>query len=209
MAFFPSQRLVLHSLLFSSLITLSVSCSAIAPMAVQSPAGVRSLANQTAPSAPEAPPVRLRIKQADIEISSAELNKQFQSILALSNEKRLKETVLSAPPGNSLVAKGKLVMPEFLPDIPFQMTGSLSVRPGNVIRYEATDIRVVGIPVKGLLDIFGVELANLAKFKDRFGRIEQQGNAFNLIVEKFTKDAIIEGQMTRITSTGNGLNVIF
>jgi hypothetical protein len=209
MAFFPSHRLLVHSLLLGSLFSLSVSCSSITPMAVQSPAGVRSLANATSPAAPELPPVRLRIKQADIEISSAELNKQFQSILALSNEKRLKETVLSTPPGNSLVAKGKLVMPEFLPDIPFQMTGSLSVRPGNVIRYEATDIRVVGIPVKGLLDIFGVELANLAKFKDRFGRIEQQGNAFNLIVEKFTKDAIIEGQMTRITSTGNGLNVIF
>lgn len=209
MAFSPSQRLALHSLLLSSLLGLSVSCSSVSPTAIQSPAGVRALAAQTAPTAPETPPIRLKIKQADIEISAVELNKQFQSILAISNEKRLKETVLSTPPGNTLVAKGKLVMPEFLPDIPFQMTGALSVRPGNVIRYEATDIRVVGIPVKGLLDIFGVELSNLAKFKDRFGRIEQQGNAFNLIVEKFTKDAIIEGQMTRISSTGNGLNVIF
>ncbi|MGE3728362.1 MAG: hypothetical protein AB7I41_22625 [Candidatus Sericytochromatia bacterium] len=209
MAFSPSQRLFFRAFLFSTLLSVSVSCSSVSPVALQVPNGVRALANPTAPAAPEAPPIRLKIKQADIEISSAELNKQFQSILALSNEKRLKETVLSTPPGNSLVAKGKLAMPEFLPDIPFQITGSLSVRPGNVIRYEATDIRVVGIPVKGLLDVFGVELSNLAKFKDRFGRIEQQGNAFHLIVEKFTKDAIIEGQMTRISSTGNGLNVIF
>lgn len=210
MAFSHVQSRFYRSLVFAALLGLSASCTTVSPTAMSlNPASVRALANSSAPNAPEAPPVRLKIKQADIEISTAELNKQFQSILALSNEKRLKDTVLSTPPGNALVAKGKLAMPEYLPDIPFQITGALSVRPGNVIRYEATDIRVVGIPVKGLLDVFGVELANLAKFKDRFGRIEQQGNAFHLIVEKFTKDAIIEGQMTRISSNGNGLNVIF
>jgi hypothetical protein len=211
MAFTYTSIAYTRSLLIISLLSLACSCGTVNPTTLQSPSIIRSQASNqiSAHATPETPPIRLRIKQANIEISAVELNKQFQSILALSNEKRLKETVLSTPPGNTLLAKGKLAMPQFIPDIPFQLTGNLNVRPGNIIRYEATDIRVVGIPVKGLLDVFGVELSNLAKFKDRFGRIEQEGNAFNLIVEKFSKDAIIEGQMTRISSNGNGLEVVF
>ncbi|PIQ26925.1 hypothetical protein COW36_16975 [bacterium (Candidatus Blackallbacteria) CG17_big_fil_post_rev_8_21_14_2_50_48_46] len=198
-SFFSQSLLVLSLLSFTA-------CGSLPNL--PSPAQLNAQSIQ-ATSQPQSPPIHLRIKQAEIEISSQELNQQFQSILALSNEKRLKDTVLQTLPGGVLQAKGKLDASQYLPNIPFQMTGSLSVRPGNIIRYEATDIRVVGVPVKGLLDIFGLELANLAKFKDRFGRIEQKGNAFHLIVEKFTKDAVIEGQMRQVNTSANAISVIF
>lgn len=194
-------------LLLTALINLSSSCSTQSPPNFSlTPASLRSQANTPAP---QSPPIHLRIKQAEFEISSAELNRQFQSILALSNEKRLKETTITPLPQAQLQTRGKLDTSQYLPDIPFQISGSLSVRPGNVIRFEANDIRVVGIPVKGLLDIFGVELANIAKFKDRFGRIEQQGNAFHLITEKFTQDAVIEGEIKKITASPAGIQVFF
>jgi hypothetical protein len=190
-------------LVCSVIFHLLTACATPSPALLSAPT-VRALA---APL--EAPPVRLRIRQAEIEMSSAELNRQFQSILALSNEKRIKNALLSTLSGGRLEARGQLDLSEYVPDIPFQITGSLSVRPGNQIRYEATDVRVAGIPVKRVLDVFGVELANIAKFKDRFGRIEQQGNAFHLIVEKFTPGAVIEGEMKRVSTAENSLTVFF
>lgn len=193
--------------LLSVLISLSTACShsVAPPVASVSPV----LQAQTRAEVPSTPPLRLRIRQAEFEIASTELNRQFQSILALSQEKRLKDTVITPIPHTQLQIRGKLDASQYLPDIPFQITGELRVRPGNIIRFEAQDIRVVGIPVKGLLDILGLELANLAKLKDRFGRIEQQGNAFDLIVEKFTRDAIIEGDIKKISTSISGIQVYF
>lgn len=161
------------------------------------------------PGGPVSLPVHLKIKRAEIEVSTAELNKQFKSILALSNEQRLREPVLSTLDGHVLQLTGKVKPVSFAPEILFKVTGDLTVRPGNVLRFSPTDIRVVGIPFKGLMDLIGLELANLAKFKDRWGRVVQAGNDIDLVIEKFTQDAVIEGQMKEVKTAISGVTVIF
>lgn len=161
-------------------------------------------------STPVKPPkVRLRIKKAEIEVSAKELNKQFKAILELSGEKRLINTNLVPDPiGNGLTLTGKVKVPVF-PGVPFSVHGSITAKPGNIIHFEAEKVKVVGIPVKGLMDVIGLELSNIAKFDEPFGRVVQKGNGFDLIVHKFTDDAIIEGEMKRIASSPSGITVFF
>lgn len=154
------------------------------------------------------PPVRLQIKQAEIAVSTAELNTQLKAILKLSNEQRLRNPVLSAD-GEGLQLVGKVKAARFLPEVSFSVQGTLSALPGNIIRFSPQDIRVVGIPVKQLMDVIGLELANLAKFKDRWGRVVQSGNDIDLIIEKFTSDAIIEGQIKEVRPESSGITVFF
>lgn len=201
------------SLTLTALTALSLTaCASQMPLNAARPTTLVSSANavgQNNPAGPAALPVHLRIKQAEIEVSTAELNKQFKSILALSNEQRLRETVMTALPGHALQLAGKVKPASFVPEIPFKVTGDLVARPGNVLRFTPTDIRVVGIPFKGLMDLIGLEMANIAKFKDRWGRVVQSGNDIDLVIEKFTQDAVIEGQIKEVRTAASGVTVIF
>jgi len=153
--------------------------------------------------------VHLQIRQAHIGLSVAELNKQFLSILALSNEQRIRQPVLRTLPPNQLALTGRIKAASYVPEVSFSVTGTLQARPGNVIRFSPTDIRVVGIPFKQVMDILGLELANLAKFEDQWGRVVQSGNDIDLIIQKFTSDAIIEGQIREVQAEAENLVVVF
>ena len=104
---------------------------------------------------------------------------------------------------------GRIKPAALIPELGFKVVGELQARPGNVIRFHPIDIRVVGIPVKSLMDILGLELGNLAKFKDAWGRVVQSGNDIDLVLQKFTSDAIIEGQIKQIATDSTGITVIF
>lgn len=162
-----------------------------------------------ATTAPVMPPVHLRVKQAVIEVAAQELDTQFKSILALSDEKRLTQTVLTPLDGHSLQLTGRVKAAGWVPEVPFSVKGDLTVQPHNVLRFTPTDIRVAGIPFKGMMDILGIELANIAKFKDRWGRIVQSGNDIDLVIEKFTSDAVIEGVIQDVRTAASGVTVIF
>lgn len=196
-----------YLLLASVVVSLNACAAPVAP--VINPVAAASVSVQNASAAPKAPPVHLRIKQAEIEVSTQELNLQFKGILELSNEQRLRQPVLTTLDGHSLQLVGKVKPASFSPEIPFRVTGDLIARPGNVLRFSPTDIRVVGIPFKGLMDILGIELSNLAKFKDRWGRVVQSGNDIDLVIEKFTTDAVIEGQIKQVRTAVSGVTVIF
>lgn len=189
---------------------LALSLSACgAPAVGLSPAAPQILqAQQLQAQLEGSPPVHLQIKQAEIAVSEAELNKQFKAILELSNEQRLRETLMSTD-ANGLKLAGKVKAARYLPEVSFSVQGNLAALPGNVIRFSPQDIRVVGIPVKQLMDVIGLELANIAKFKDRWGRVVQSGNDIDLIIEKFTNDAIIEGQIKQVRPDETGITVFF
>jgi hypothetical protein len=162
---------------------------------------------------PSLPKLRLKINQAEIEIAEDDLNQQLKSILELSDEKRIKDTKMIIKPDSKIDATG--IIEQKLPigskplKIPFSIEGKVSAIPKNTIKYEVVKVKVAGIPVKALMDVLGLELANFTKFKDKYGRIELSGNSFLLIVEKFTDDAIIDGQIKKIQTGNKSLKVIF
>jgi hypothetical protein len=54
-------------------------------------------------------------------------------------------------------------------DVPFEMTGELSLRPDGRLRLHPTAIKVAGIPAKGLLDALGLELVKVVKVRQDRG----------------------------------------
>lgn len=159
------------------------------------------------------PKIRLKINQADIEVSEDDLNKQLKAILELSDEKRIKDTKMSIKTGSKIEANGiieqKVPLTSKTIKVPFWIEGNLSVLPKNTIKFEIAKVKIAGIPVKTLMDVLGLELANFTKFKDQYGRIELSNNSFLLIIDKFTDDAIIDGQIKRVETKEKSLKVIF
>lgn len=195
------------------IISISTGCSTSQNLTAVPQQVVSQSVQVSAPTAPVAPKIHLNIKKAEIEVTEEDLNIQFKSIMELSDEKRIQDAKLTILPNS--VIKGDGIILQKVPlvsnplKIPFSVEGSLSVLPKNVIKFEPTKIKVAGISVKSFMDVLGIELANITKFKDHFGRIELSGNSFLLIVEKFTDDAIIVGQIKDVKSSEKALTIIF
>ncbi|GIW21081.1 MAG: hypothetical protein KatS3mg068_0088 [Candidatus Sericytochromatia bacterium] len=160
------------------------------------------------------PKLKLKINQADIDVTEDDLNAQLKAILDLSNEKRIKDTKMTIKPGNKIEANG--IIEQKVPltsdktiKVPFWIEGNLSVLPKNTIKFEVSKVKIASIPVKTLMDVLGLELSNFTKFKDKYGRIELLGNNFLLIIDKFTDDAIIDGQIKKVETREKFLKVIF
>jgi len=64
--------------------------------------------------------------------------------------------------GDQLIIKGLLVSKG---GVPFESAGTVSVTPDGQVRVHTAKVKAVGIPVKGLMDLLGVETSNLLSTK--------------------------------------------
>ena len=204
------MKKTLSSVLLTLILTSGCASPATNILPVEQISSINSVSKDNSPVSPK---IRLKIKKAEIEISEQDLNTQVTSILSLSDEKRLKDVKVTVMPDSNLKAEGTLLQKVPLSSnplkLPFTIEGKLSAQAKNVIKYEVTKVKVAGLSVKFMMDLIEVELANIAKFKDSIGRIEMSGNNILLIVEKFTSDAIIDGQIKSIQSGDKSITVIF
>ncbi len=205
------KRIVLSSL-STLLITSSYSCAMQGNISPTAPDLIKTQANIVEVGL-VAPKLRIKIKQAQIDVAEQDLNAQVKAILDISEEKRIQDVKLSVVANNVVRSEGvflqKVPLTSKTLRIPFTVEGTLKTQPKNIIEFEVSKIKVAGISVKFLMDVLGLELANMTKFKDSIGRIELKGNSFLFIVEKFSNDAIIEGQIKSIQTSEKTITVNF
>jgi len=99
----------------------------------------------------------LRLKTAEMSIDTAGLNSLMTRVL--KDQSSIKNLRLTIEDG-MVVQKGTIRKGI---SVPFTMKTSVSPTTDGRIRLHATSLKAVGIPVKGMLDFFGVELDSLMK----------------------------------------------
>jgi hypothetical protein len=99
----------------------------------------------------------LRISAAQISISGRDMANALNSYVFARKDAPLKNISLAVQNG-TLKVKGKL---HDKGDVPFETDGNLSPTPDGKIRLHAENIKALHVPVKGLMDAFGVEVADL------------------------------------------------
>jgi len=82
-------------------------------------------------------------------------------------------------------------------DLPFEITGSLSVTADGNIQLHADKIKSAHIPLKGLLHLFGEDLAKLLNQQSRRG-LNIVGDDIILIPRSLTPPPHLLGQVTRV-----------
>jgi len=100
----------------------------------------------------------VKLRGADISMDAASLNALMRQSLA-TNPSPLKDVTIAIENG-ALKASGKLQKGV---TVPFSMTASVSASPDGSIRLHATKLKAVGVPVKGLLDLVGLDVSSLMK----------------------------------------------
>ena len=205
------KRLVVSSISFL-LINSSLSCAVQSNI---SPTAPDLLATQPVITevGPTSPKLRIKLKQTEIEVAEQDLNKQINAIFAASENKKIKDVKVSIIANNQITSEGYYL--QNLPltskplSIPFSTEGTIKVQPNNIIEMEVSKIKVAGIPIKSLMDTLGIELSGITGFKDNVGRVELKGNNFLFILEKFTNQSLINGQIKSIQTTDKAVKLNF
>lgn len=146
----------------------------------------------------------LRIAAAEITMDPQSLANVLSSQVFSGSDAPLKDISVSIENG-LLKIKGKLHKKG---DIGFETEGRLSATSDGRIRLHAEKIRALHLPVKGLMDLFGVDIADLIKNgKVRGVQVEKD----DLILDpgEILPPPRISGKITDIHLEGNNIVQIF
>jgi hypothetical protein len=143
---------------------------------------------------------RIRIDAAEISISPT----------SLAN---LLNTYVFAGPNSPLarisvnIVNGQLKMNGRLHDkgdIPFEAQGVLSPTPDGRVRLHSEKIKALHVPVTGLMDYFGVAIADLIK-SGKVPGVQAEGNDLILDLEQILPAPHIDGRVTAVRIENNSI----
>jgi hypothetical protein len=166
---------------------------------------VRSLDGELAGRSASAPPVFddpssyvLRIQSAEIAMDANSLTALMRTVFAPPSPVKDLEIRIE---GGEIVQKGK--MRKGL-DVPFTMKTAVSPTADGRIRLHATSLKAIGVPVKGLLDFFGVALENLMKAPSGRG-LQIDGDDILLSPAEVLPPPATEGKVKDVRVSGDRL----
>jgi hypothetical protein len=142
-----------------------------------------------------------------LHLQSAEMSMNVTSLQNLLNRHvfayqgaPLKDVTVEAD-GARLKLKGKLRKGI---DIPFSTTASVSATKDGLLRLHVESMKAVGIPTKGLLGLFGLELDDVMDIKKRRG-VDVQDNDILISAGQVLPPPEIVGRLTRVSVQGQRL----
>ena len=140
----------------------------------------------------------LRIDAAEIHMPLASLTNVLNQQVFAASDAPLKQLSVQAD-GTRLKIKGKL---HDRGDVGFEMTGSLGATPDGKMRLHAEKVKALHLPVKGLLDLFGVKIANLIHTSKVRG-VRAENDDIILEPEEILPPPQIRGHVTSVEVRGN------
>jgi hypothetical protein len=169
---------------------------------------VRTLDGELVSRAPGKPPIFddagsyvLRMKSAEIGMDTPSLNALMARVFTKGSP--IKDLKLTIENGQ-IKQTGKLHKGV---DVPFSMTAAVSATSDGRIRLHATALKAVGIPVKGMLDLFGVDLDNLMKMPGQRG-LQVEGDDILLSPAAILPPPATEGKVKDVRVAGDRLEMV-
>jgi len=141
---------------------------------------------------------KIHIDTAEIAISPTDLGNVLNSYILARAHAPLADVSIAIVHGQ-LQVKGKL---HDKGDIPFEAVGTLSAMPDGKVRLHIEKIKALRLPVKGLMDIFGVDLNDLIK-TGKVPGIQVEENDLILDLEQILPPPHMEGKVTAIGVADN------
>jgi hypothetical protein len=143
----------------------------------------------------------MRLRAADLAMDGPSLTNLLQQ--GLATKKAPLHDVRVTIENGELHASGKLQKGLL---VPFSMTATVSAAPDGSMRLHATKLKAVGVPVKGLLDLLGLDVGDLMKMPPGSG-IRADGDDLLMDTAAMLPPPRTEGRLQRVTVTGNRLSM--
>lgn len=146
----------------------------------------------------------LKISSAKINMTTDSLANVLNQYVFAASDAPLKGLTVTTE-GNSLKVKGKL---HSKGDISFETVGTISATPEGQIRIHAEKVKAAHLPVKGLMDLLGLKIADLINTKKVRG-IRSEENDLILDPEQILPPPHIKGRITAVRVQGNQIVQVF
>jgi hypothetical protein len=146
----------------------------------------------------------LRITTAEIAIDSSNLANVLNSYVFARPHSPLTELSISIEKGR-LKVKGKL---HDKGDIPFETEGILIPTADGKLRLHSEKIKAMHVPVRGLMDLFGIDLGTLIK-EGKVPGAEAQEDDLILDLEQILPPPHIEGKVLSVRMEGDKIIQVF
>ena len=141
----------------------------------------------------------VRMRSADLSIDGASLTQLLR--LALADRPSPLRQVTVRIENGMVKADGKLQKGVA---VPFSMSASVSASSDGMLRLHAARLKAAGVPVKGLLDLIGLDLADLMKMPAGTG-IRADGDDLLLDTTALLPPPRMEGRVSSVAITGSRL----
>jgi hypothetical protein len=146
-----------------------------------------------------------------LNLDSAEITISCNSLAEVMNRDVFEaahapfKSVTIASKENQLIIKGELHSKH---GVPFELSGTLAVNGDGRIRLHAEHVKAAHLPVKGLLDLLGVDLANLINTRKVQGVAVDKDDLI-LDPQSILPPPHIRGNVTAVRLQGNDIVQIF
>jgi len=140
----------------------------------------------------------LHIAQAEIGMTVTSLTNVLNTHVLAARDAPIKGISVRIDKGN-LKIKGTL---HSKGDVSFETEGQLSVTPEGKLRLHAEKIKAAHLPVKGLMDLLGVELSDLIKTGELRG-LQAEGDDMILDPSQSLPPPLIEGRVVAVRVQGS------
>jgi len=139
----------------------------------------------------------IEVESARILLLPSDLAGVLNSYVFAGRDSPLKDVSIVVEKGQ-LKIKGKL---HSKGDIPFETVASLSADPDGRVRLHTEKVKALHVPVKGLMDLFGIEIKDLIK-NGKVAGVEAQKDDLLLNLEQVLPPPHIQGPVTDIRVEG-------
>ncbi len=146
----------------------------------------------------------LRINAGEMAIETQSMANVLNQYVFARKDSPVKEVSIQIDKG-LLKVKGKL---HNKGDVTFETEDEISVTEDGKIRMHAKKIRAAHLPVKGLMDLFGVEMSDLIKTGKVRG-IRAEKDDLILDPEQALPPPHIQGKVTQVRLEGNSIVQVF
>jgi hypothetical protein len=144
---------------------------------------------------------KIHIDTAEIAISPADLASLMNSYVFARPHASLSGISVTTTPDGHLKVKGRL---HDKGDIPFETQGVVSPTPDGRIRLHSEKIKALHVPVKGLMEVFGIDMATLIK-SGKVPGVQAEGNDLLLDLEQLLPPPHIDGKVTAVRVEKNSI----
>jgi hypothetical protein len=146
----------------------------------------------------------IAIRSAKIAIGSKALSETLNNHVFAARDAPLKEIEVRTE-GQKLQVKGKL---HSKADVPFETESTVSVTPDGRIRIHAEKVKAAHLPVKGIMDLLGVDISKLIDTR-RVQGVQAEGDDLILDPQDILPLPRIHGKVTAIAIEGDQVIQIF
>jgi hypothetical protein len=134
------------------------------------------------------------IDSAEVGVSAASMSHALNTYVFNAPDAPLKNLTLSIE-GNQIKQTGTLNKG---PGLPFEMTGTMSATPDGRIRIQPTQVKAAHLPVKGIMKLFGLDMAKLVNTSKTKG-VTVEGNDIILDAAQMLPPPLMRGHITAIS----------